>query len=233
MKKIFMVILSILLIFASCQKPNADEWGIALSVEDVKPTGLTLVITQSGGKTKGTLEYGSYYSLEVLENGNWVNVPYKIDNVSWTLLSYIIPKNQTIEKEINWDWLYSRLSPGNYRIGKKITDFQNGKREEKTYYAEFELVPKSQSGFYYGEVKKANEEIWKTVDMYKKTKNQNPSELNELLDSLAGGSFDDVFLIINVDIRDLTDQKIETFKKYIMDKDYIEFHNCDYITIPT
>lgn len=52
-----------------------DPWGLTLSVKNVTPTGLTLVITQEGGSPTGTLQYGSDYTLEVEQGGTWQNVP--------------------------------------------------------------------------------------------------------------------------------------------------------------
>lgn len=53
---------------------RAVDWGIALSAVDVQPTGLTLVIAQSGGHPTGRLQYGSDYTLEVLQDGVWEQV---------------------------------------------------------------------------------------------------------------------------------------------------------------
>lgn len=56
-----------------------DSWGLILSVKNVTPTGLTLVITQEGGSPTGTLQYGSDYTLEVEQDGTWQNVPDIVD----------------------------------------------------------------------------------------------------------------------------------------------------------
>ena len=61
-----------------------DPWGLTLSVKDVTPTGLTLVIAQQGGSPTGTLQYGSEYTLEVEQDGAWQNVPDIVDgNFAW------------------------------------------------------------------------------------------------------------------------------------------------------
>ncbi len=236
MKKISALILTFAIIFSfiGCNEAQSDEWGITLSVEDATPWGLTLVISQSGGNAKGTLEYGTPYRIEKQNNGKWEAVPYKIDNVSWTMQAFLLPLNQTTREEISWEWFYGNLPSGNYRVSKEFIDFtEGGEHEKKTYYAEFEIAPKIRSGFDYGEILKSNAEIWSKVEEYRQTKDTNPPELNELISSLAGGSCDTVYFVINVNVRDLTDEKIETFKKYIIDKEYIKFQDCDYYDMPT
>ena len=56
---------------------RAMDWGIALSAVDVQPTGLTLVIAQSGGHPTGRLQYGSDYTLEVLQDGYGSRCPMR------------------------------------------------------------------------------------------------------------------------------------------------------------
>ena len=60
---------------SSSVQTTEDSWGLILSVKNVTPTGLTLVITQEGGSPTGTLQYGSDYTLEVEQDGAWQNVP--------------------------------------------------------------------------------------------------------------------------------------------------------------
>lgn len=52
-------------------EPEKTDWGIALSVKDVTPTGMTLVCSQSGGEITGELQCGSDYSLLVNCNSVW------------------------------------------------------------------------------------------------------------------------------------------------------------------
>ena len=69
-----------------------NGWGITLSAKDVTPTGLTLVIAQSGGAPSGTLQFGSSFQLSVLVDGVWSDVPYTVDadSVAWTAEAYIV-----------------------------------------------------------------------------------------------------------------------------------------------
>lgn len=122
--------------------PEVDEWGVSFSVKDVTLTGLTIVCTQEGGAPTGELTTGSYYVVEKLYGDKWaeaVRVPQEYE-VGWTMEAWLIPTNATSEWEVDWEWLYGKLSAGQYRIGKELMDFRgNGDYDQKMYYAEFEI----------------------------------------------------------------------------------------------
>lgn len=122
-----------------------ETWGLTLSVRDVTPTGLTLVFTQSGGAPTGMLQTGSPYWLEADEGGVWEAVPELPleDGVErgWHSIAYLIPMNDSVEREVNWQYLYGELPAGTYRIGKEIMDFrESGDYDQRNYYAEFSIV---------------------------------------------------------------------------------------------
>ena len=118
------------------------DWGIILTVENLTPSGTIIKCTQSGGEATGELHTGSWYILEnwTHENG-WKEMPYIIDGeIGWDDIAWIIPMNDTIELEVNWEWLYGKLPVGKYRIGKSITDFrESGDYDITTYFVEFEI----------------------------------------------------------------------------------------------
>lgn len=116
------------------------DWGISLAVKDVTPSGLTLVCTQSGGNPSGELQTGTEYNLIVLEDGTWKEVSEIIDNVGWNAIAYLIPKENSTEFEISWEWLYGKLSAGTYRLTKGFTDFrESGDYDTAVYWIEFEI----------------------------------------------------------------------------------------------
>ena len=150
MRKLLALILACATLAAGCgarqdseaaARARDDRWGIALSAADVSPTGLTLVITQSGGEPTGSLEYGSPYSLEVLSDGEWEAVPYITgDGVAWTAIGYAVEMGDSTEIETNWETLYGSLAAGMYRLCKEFSDFRGaGDYDTALYYAEFEI----------------------------------------------------------------------------------------------
>lgn len=124
------------------KKENKNSWGIELTTENVTPTSLTLVCTQSGGSPTGDLETGSFYFIEEKVEDKWLAVemiPSKYD-IAWTEVAWIILMNETIKWEVNWKDIYGELSDGNYRIGKKVHDFRKtADYDEKIYYGDFEI----------------------------------------------------------------------------------------------
>ncbi len=120
-----------------------DVWGVKLTTTKVTPRGLTLIFNQSGGKPVGDLQTGSLFWLEVKSENQWITVEMlpSAYNVGWTDEAYIIPMNDSVEWEINWEWLYGQLTKGSYRIGKEIMDLiGTGVYEAKNYYGYFEIV---------------------------------------------------------------------------------------------
>ena len=126
------------------QTLEVNELGLTLHAKDVTSEGMTIVCTQSGGSPTGELSTGSYYVLEQEVLGVWCIVEYTEDakskNIGWTAEAWIIPMNDTVEWEVDWEWLYGSLEPGHYRIGKEIMDFRGtGDYDKEMYYAEFEI----------------------------------------------------------------------------------------------
>lgn len=119
-----------------------DSWGLILSVKNVTPTGLTLVITQEGGSPTGTLQYGSDYTLEVEQDGTWQNVPDILDgNFAWDGMAYLVTMDGETEQAVDWDWLFGPLSPGHYRLlSKEFVDFRDtGDYDTQLYEVEFDI----------------------------------------------------------------------------------------------
>lgn len=116
------------------------NWGLTLSVKDVTASGLTLICAQSGGELTGELETGSDYSLKVLEDGTWTDVPTVIEEYGWTAEAYMVPMEDSVEFQINWEWLYGKLPKGTYRITKGFMDFRGtGDYDNFAYWTEFEI----------------------------------------------------------------------------------------------
>ncbi len=128
--------------FFSAPANSDTDLGITLSTKDVTPTGMTLIITQSGGETTGELQYGSEYHLKVLKDGNWEDVPYIVESdVAWTMAAYMVVMDEAVELEISWERLYGSLQPGTYCISKGFTDFRGtGDYDNQSFYAEFQII---------------------------------------------------------------------------------------------
>ncbi len=122
---------------------DADRWGLSMTVQDVTLTGLTIVFSQSGGEPSGELMTGCAYVLEKWDGTAWTPLPYITEeDVAWHDLAYNLPMDAATEIAVDWEWLYGRLSPGRYRIGKSVMDFRGtANYDTGMYYAEFEPAP--------------------------------------------------------------------------------------------
>lgn len=121
-----------------------ETWGVSVTAKDITVTGMNLVCTQSGGEPTGELQTGSWFILEnwSKEKG-WSEVNNLSQNleVGWTDEAYMIPMDDTVEWEVNWEWLYGELPAGKYRFGKQIMDFRkSGDYDTAIYFAEFEIA---------------------------------------------------------------------------------------------
>ena len=116
-----------------------NPWGITLSVENVTPTGLTMVVTQSDVELTETLITGlSYNDLEVFSKDGWVDVVDISGELSGSLGTGVaINENDTQTFNAAWEWKYGSLTSGYYRIGKTISVY--GSEESITLYAQFQI----------------------------------------------------------------------------------------------
>ena len=121
------------------------DWGLTLSVEDVSATGLTLVVSQEGGNPTGELQTGDPYRLITLVDGTWKTVeelplPEGIDGRAWNSIAYLLPKGETREFEINWEWIFGELPSGTYRLIKEFMDFRGTANYDTfEYWVEFNV----------------------------------------------------------------------------------------------
>lgn len=121
------------------------NWGLELSVKNVTSTGLTLVVTQSGGEPSGELQTGEAYRLMALVDGTWKNVeelplPEGVDGRGWNSIAYLLPKGESREFEVDWNWIFGELPSGTYRFIKGFMDFRKtADYDTFEYWVEFEI----------------------------------------------------------------------------------------------
>ncbi|MBO5176147.1 MAG: hypothetical protein J6C07_01715 [Lachnospiraceae bacterium] len=121
------------------------DWGLTLSVEEVSATGLTLVVSQEGGNPTGELQTGDPYRLITLVDGSWKTVeelplPEGVDGRAWNSIAYLLPKGETREFEINWEWIFGELPTGTYRLIKEFMDFRGTANYDTfEYWVEFNV----------------------------------------------------------------------------------------------
>lgn len=124
-------------------EPPREEWpwGITMSVRNVTPTGATLVCSQAGDLPEGAqLITGARYLVRHWYRDQW-RIPEDADeNKVWVDIGYMVKNNGESSWDIGWEYIYGRLEPGWYRLGKEITLLRApGDYTTKVCWATFEI----------------------------------------------------------------------------------------------
>lgn len=121
---------------------NIEKLGLFFSLKNITPTGTTLVFNQHySDASERELIYGDDFVMEQKVNGNWEGVPVVVEgNYGFHDIAYIIKNGDITESELDWEWLYGELAPGEYRIKKSVLDtVESGDNDKYMVYAYFVL----------------------------------------------------------------------------------------------
>ena len=121
---------------------NIEKLGLFFSLKNITPTGATLVFNQHyTDSPEGELIYGDDFVMEQKVNGNWEEAPIGVEgDYGFHDIAYTIENGDITESELDWEWLYGELAPGEYRIKKSVLDIvENGKNDKYTVCAYFIL----------------------------------------------------------------------------------------------
>ncbi len=109
---------------------RSDLYGMSVEQETLTASGATIHISNQSGQT---ITCGDDFHLARLEGDDWVDVPYIIDNWAFDALAYLIEKDG-LSMQVDWEWLYGKLSAGTYFITKTISI-----SEDNGAYSQIEL----------------------------------------------------------------------------------------------
>lgn len=117
-----------------------DFPGVTMVINDgtVSATGLSVIFRN---ESSSECTYGEFYALEQQINGQWYEVPVKIEeNYGFNDIGHRAAPGESRDWNVEWGWLYGTLTKGHYRIVKDILDFR-GTGDYDTYYvsAEFDI----------------------------------------------------------------------------------------------
>lgn len=93
--------------------------NVSISISDVSMTGATIIIKDTN---KEPYVYGEWYKIEKENNGKWYELKTIVDNYGFNEIGYVVDKNNEVKFVINWEWLYGKLSFGDYRILKQVNN---------------------------------------------------------------------------------------------------------------
>ena len=86
--------------------------GLAMTVEDMGTSEITVRIANNSGKE---FSYGEYFSIQKQIDGQWYTIPVKADNVGFQDIAHILPDGESVSETYNLD-IYGTLEPGTYRL---------------------------------------------------------------------------------------------------------------------
>lgn len=128
--------------FVFHEESEINTIGLSFSLKNISPVGATLVFCQyNPGAPTGELEFGDDFKLETLKGSEWEEVPIVVEgDYGFNGIAYNITPGENTEKELDWEWLYGKISAGEYRICKEIFDFREpGDFDKYIVYAYFIL----------------------------------------------------------------------------------------------
>ncbi len=152
MKKIFVVFCMLLLTAAmtacsageqdvSLGNADGNDWGLTFGAKNVSSTGMILEVSQHGGENVNELTTGAPFSLEQRDGDSWEPVPFLSSEGDWTMEAWVVTLEGITEWNVNWEWLYGKLKPGDYRMVKEFVNFRGpGDSETRTMYIEFSVI---------------------------------------------------------------------------------------------
>lgn len=111
--------------------------GVTMDVVFSTPTSIKLTILNT---TDLQIEYGEYYDLQILQEGNWYSLSYIIDDWGFVEIGYTAQKDIPSEWYTDWMTFHGVLDKGTYRIVKKVLYFEEPGNYTEYYLAsEFEI----------------------------------------------------------------------------------------------
>lgn len=108
-----------------CSIKINDLDGVSMIIKDGTLTGkgATIIITDTSDREN---IYGESYRIDKKENNKWIELKPIIENHAFTSIGYLVDKNNKLELDVNWEWLYGELKNGEYRIVKDTSEAGEG-----------------------------------------------------------------------------------------------------------
>ncbi len=147
--KIFAICIFALFICSGCggetEKQTAGEDGLVTMSAALTEDEAAIVTGTIFNKTEKDIETGEEYTLEVLKDGFFVEVP-RLNSVAFDLAAIYILSGDERSYRIDIGRMYGDLEEGRYRIVKKYWDRnrekgsrKKGNADKETVTAEFDL----------------------------------------------------------------------------------------------
>ena len=131
-------------------EPLGEDWTLTMTLENVTPTGATVVFTHEGDGAMITV--GEFFHLEKLKDGEWKKLDPVREGFAFNAIGYMVPNNDSFRLDTKWEYIYGALTAGKYRVckdasieGVRYNEYEGIRREEhyketRDLYAEFEIA---------------------------------------------------------------------------------------------
>jgi hypothetical protein len=118
---------------------HSDVEGISVQVESVSVSPEKSVLTVIWSNQSGNaVTYGEPYSIERLENGEWVDCA--LGENMFTMIGYLLQSNESVSKEYNLTYMYDISTPATYRFVTSCSVEMEGEHPKNcALWAEFEV----------------------------------------------------------------------------------------------
>ena len=120
MKKLTAILFIFVALLCGCAKESAYQptgaENVTMSLNDVTPTGATVVIQDSNPEP---FVYGEWYVIEQQKDGVWYEVKTKITDYGFNEIGWLTDEQGQLTMNVDWEWLYGKLPAGQYRILKQ------------------------------------------------------------------------------------------------------------------
>ena len=120
---------------ADCPAASREDAPLLMTVEDVSPTQVTLMLRAKDG-SEFDIGYGAAYGIERFEENGWVGVDLgRAFPETYHTATACREHSETVKLEADGE----PLAPGYYRLNKNFSTTVNGEALIITYYAYFEI----------------------------------------------------------------------------------------------
>ena len=117
-----------------------EKLHLSLQGSNVTNTGITISYELQNEKVYGEVFYGDDFVIEKKVDNEWKEIPVVVEGeYGFESIAYMLEPDTYYEHRIDWEWLYGKLSPGEYRIKKIIYEeiIENNKTNEYEAYVNF------------------------------------------------------------------------------------------------
>lgn len=123
MKKVVVFVLVLFLLITGCSNSKETKLSniknVSINISNVSLSGAAVVIKDTN---KNPYKYEEWYEIETKISNKWVKVNPVIKEYGFNLVEYNVNENNEVEFKIDWEWLYGKLEPGNYRLLKRVNN---------------------------------------------------------------------------------------------------------------